>query len=92
MVLAVMMMRVGAAMTLKTKTTAIRAAQDDEWAQDDKERKKYIDEFIKALDNYDNKTPTEITEEGLFTAIAKHVATDKKGGLVNKFKPKKSKK
>lgn len=69
MVLAVVMMRGGARINDKVKKAAIQAAHDDEWAQEDKERKVHVDKFITTLQKYDGVTPTDIDEEGLFDKL-----------------------
>lgn len=73
MVLAVVMMRVGADMPKQIKNIAIKAAENDEWAAENDERKAYMDSFIKTVSNYDSVTPTDIDEEGLLDSIFKNL-------------------
>lgn len=73
MVLAVVMMRVGASITKPNKALMIQCAQDDDWATRDEERKRHIDQFIATLEKYDGVTPTDIDEEGLLDSIFKNL-------------------
>lgn len=69
MVLAVIMMRVGASITKPNKALMIQCAKDDDWATRDEERKGYMDKFIATLEKYDGVTPTDIDNEGLFDKL-----------------------
>jgi hypothetical protein len=84
-VLGVMIMRYGVAMDAELKKRIIQAAKDDDWSKEDGERKAIMKSFIADLKKYDNKTPTELTEQdqGLFGAIGKALAKNKEG-LVNR--------
>lgn len=55
---------------------------DDEWAQEDAERKAVVDAAIAQLDAYDNATPTEIESKGLLETIAEKMAQGHQG-LIN---------
>lgn len=84
-VLGVQMMRFGVPISDELKAKIVEAANNDEWAADDKTRQHCMQSFVADLQKYDNKTPTELSEpdEGLFAALAEHL--DKgKDGLVNK--------
>lgn len=82
MVLGVMMMEVGAKMTEPTKKAILKAAEKDEWAQDDEERAADVKAFIKTIKKFKDQ-PTSIENEGLFEVIAKAIVGKKKG-LVNR--------
>ena len=69
MVLAVMLMEVGAIIHPEVKKKALESAENDEWSKSDSERAKHVREFAEALEEYDNKTPTVITKEGLFQKL-----------------------
>jgi hypothetical protein len=67
-VLAVMMMKVGAEISEEVKTKMIDEAYNDEWAQEDNERKLKIENLIECLEKYNGK-PLAITSKGLFQVI-----------------------
>lgn len=73
MVLAVIMMRFGAAIHKDVKKAAISAAKNDDWSRENEERKRHTKNFIATLKAYDNVTPTDIEEEGLFDKIFKTI-------------------
>lgn len=54
---------------IKILKDARHAAKHDEWAQDDYERKDFMDEFIKQIDDYDG-TASYAKHEGLFEKLA----------------------
>lgn len=78
-VLGVLMMKVGAPIDDTLKAKMIKAAENDEWANEDgeEERKQRMDSFIKALNEYDG-TPFVINSAGLFDKLAVHMAVTNK--------------
>jgi hypothetical protein len=78
--LGVMMMKSGAKINRKNKPLIIDAAESDEWAKEDKERRKHVNNFVTALRSFTGKKKVLITNEGLFEAFEKH----KGPGLINK--------
>lgn len=81
-VLGVMMMEAGVEISPELKATMIEAAENDEWASEDEERRAAMRQFIMFLDVYDGSKPVVIRTPGLFETIAKHLE-DGKEGLVN---------
>lgn len=79
-VVGIMMMEVGAKISDKNKQLIIKAAENDEWAKEDNKRRKYIEDFISALEKFDGTVPLKTTSEGLFEALNKQ----SRGGLINK--------
>lgn len=84
-VLGVSMMMHGAYIPDDLRAKIIDCAKEDEWAQDDEERKGFMDSFIADLEKYDNKTPTLLSEadEGLFNTLLDVLEQ----GLINKKGP-----
>lgn len=69
-VLAVKMMEVGAPIGSELKDEMIEQISEDEWAGRDARRQKVIDDLLKAVSAYDNKTPIKINSKGLFEVMA----------------------
>jgi len=63
-VLAVQMMVHGCVIKEELKTLMLEWIVKDEWAGEDPEREKRINELVETLKNYDNK-PTSVKSEGL---------------------------
>jgi len=80
--LAVTAIKVGAKISKSVMKKMIEACENDEWAQEDSERKEACDGLKKALQQYDG-SPIIIKSKGLFEVIAKHIE-DGNTGLVNK--------
>ena len=68
-VLGVMMLEAGAVIDDNLKAKMIEAAEKDEWASEDDERKQRMNSFIKTLNEYDNETPMIIKSAGLFDKL-----------------------
>ena len=82
-VLAVLMLASGSPIRVDLKSNMIKACNDDEWSNDDSERRQKVNALKEAINKYDGKTPIVITSKGLFQTIAENIA-DGKTGLVNK--------
>ena len=67
-VLGVIILESGSKLPDDIKTKIVEAADNDDWAQEDEERNRYMKAFKYAVENY-NGTPTEIEYEGLFQKI-----------------------
>ena len=64
-----MMLEAGAVIDDSLKVKMIEAAEKDEWASEDDERKQRMNSFIKTLNEYDNETPMIIKSAGLFDKL-----------------------
>jgi len=64
-VLAVQMMTFGCVIKEELKTLMFEWIPKDEWAEEDNERKRKIDDLIETLMAYNNK-PVDVESEGLF--------------------------
>jgi len=69
-VLAVQMMTSGCVIKEELKSLMLEWIPKDEWASEDNERKKRIDELIEILNGYADN-PVDIEREGLFEVLAK---------------------
>lgn len=80
LVLCVVFMRYGAAISKEMKKQALRDAKSLEkhWPETNN-----LDEFIATLKVYDNQTPTEIASQGLFDSIFEAIGKGETG-LINK--------
>lgn len=80
LVLCVVFMRYGAAISEEMKKQALRDAKSlkKHWPETEN-----LDEFIATLKVYDNQTPTEIASQGLFEALFDSVSKGETG-LINK--------
>lgn len=76
-VLAVMMMRAGASIDPEVKGKMVTAALGDQWASEDSEREKTMQGLVKALSQYDGKTPILIKSRGLFQVMAENLSSEK---------------
>ena len=76
-VLAVMMMRAGASIDPVVKGKMVAAALGDQWAKEDSEREETIQGLVKALSQYDDKTPILIKSRGLFQVMAENLSSEK---------------
>jgi hypothetical protein len=86
-VLGVMLMRSGCEISQKLKSSIVSAAEQDEWATEDGERKKSCGDFAKKVKAYEGK-PTETPSKGLFEVFAEAIkGGQKEGGLINKIPP-----
>jgi len=74
-VLGVMMMKVGAPIDGPLKKKMIKAAQNDEWAEEEEERMQRMTSFIDALNRYDGTEPFVIKSAGLFDKITTHMVS-----------------
>jgi hypothetical protein len=81
-VLAVTCMKVGFIPPVTDLAEMKQACVNDEWAQEDEERKEVIDGLLKALNQYDG-TPIKIKSKGLFEVMAEKMSKGN-GGLINK--------
>jgi hypothetical protein len=62
----------GAEMPEELKSRVIADAEKDEWAASgDEERKRYIHDFIEAVENHEPGQRVELSTEGLFERMAK---------------------
>jgi hypothetical protein len=68
-VLAVLMMKAGAEMSMPVKVRMLEAISSDEWAQENDERAIVINGLYEALKVYDGKTPIYIKSRGLFEVM-----------------------
>lgn len=59
LVLGALLVRHGAAINAKTMKALVNACDKDHWAQNELERRLYLDDFKEILATYDNKTPTK---------------------------------
>lgn len=88
-VLGVVIMTSGAKLSDQLRTFIISAARNDEWAKRDtsvdKERKTYINRFVRQLQRYPSEggRPRTIAQEGLFEKMSEHFKAGT-GGLINK--------
>ena len=82
-VLGVLMMGAKAPIDESLKTSIIDACENDEWGNEDEERKSKLNEFIDQLKKYDGTSQVIIKSKGLFQTIAEHVK-EGKTRLVNK--------
>lgn len=82
-VLAVIGMRVGAKISIKLKTLMASHIRQDEWKNEDNDRRVIIGNLMDALYNYDGTTPVKINSQGLLEVYAEHKANGKTG-LINK--------
>lgn len=76
-VFAVMMMRAGASIDPHIKGKMIAAALNDQWSLDDSEREETIQGLVKALGQYDGKTPILIKSRGLFQVMVENLSSEK---------------
>lgn len=76
-VLAVMMMRAGASIDPVVKGKMVAAALGDQWAKEDSEREETIHGLVKALGQYDGKTPILIKSRGLFQVMEEKLSGEK---------------
>lgn len=84
-VLGVFMMENGATISASTKAFIIESARMDEWAQEEAERKRYINKFIKQVQTYKAKKPKHVPYESLGQKLVEAISTKtKKKGLINK--------
>jgi hypothetical protein len=72
-VLAALHMAVGASFPRGLRVSAIAAAENDEWAQEDQGRSADMNDFADMVRNYDNKTPTLVNHEGLLSKMARTI-------------------
>jgi hypothetical protein len=82
-VLAVIGMRVGAKISIKLKTLMASHIRQDEWKNEDDDRRVVIGNLMDALYNYDGTAPVKINSKGLLEVYAEHKANGKTG-LINK--------
>lgn len=84
-VLGAMILELGAKMPKKVRKFIIESAEKDDWAKQDEERKKYIDDFIEKVKAYPERggKVVELAREGLMGKIEEHLSKGKEG-LVNR--------
>lgn len=70
-VLAVMYMEVGAEMGDELKGYMLDWIPQDEWAQEDEDRRGHIDNLIDALSKYSGSDPVQVKREGLLETLVK---------------------
>jgi len=68
-VLAVLMLKAGAHISGDLQDFMMQACENDEWAQEDTERKVATTGLFNALAAYDNQIPIEIRSRGLFEVM-----------------------
>lgn len=69
-VLAVLMLKAGAFISGDLQDFMMQACENDEWAQEDEDRKVATTGLFNALAAYDNQTPIIIKSRGLFEVMA----------------------
>jgi hypothetical protein len=69
-VLAVLMLKAGAFISGDLRDFMMQACENDEWAQENEERKVETDGLFNALASYDNEHPIIIKSKGLFEVMA----------------------
>lgn len=70
-VLAVMLMESGAKIYDPLKVQMLEWIPKDKWAQEDEDRKHYVDNLIDALSKYDGSNTVLVKSEGLFEVLNK---------------------
>lgn len=73
-VLGYMFLETGADLPSALRGRIVKAARDDEWAQEDPARRSVMDDFIAALQTHVAGTPTPLRRVGLFEAIERVLA------------------
>jgi hypothetical protein len=74
-VLAVLMLKAGAAIPESLFSRMEDACHTDEWAQENEERRETVQGLLGALQAYDNSTPIVIRSRGLFEVIAQKLGS-----------------
>lgn len=69
-VLAVLMLKAGAFISGDLQDFMMQACENDEWAQEDEDRKVATTGLFNALAAYDNQTPIIVKSRGLFEVMA----------------------
>lgn len=62
-VLGVMLLGTGAELTSEAKAKITKAAENDEWASEDRERQVHMQDLIECVQNHEPGTPTEVPSE-----------------------------
>jgi len=80
-VLGILLMSAGSEIPATVRTSIIKAAEEDEWAAEgNNKRIEYVQQLIQAINQYDDRTPIRLDQEGLFDKFAEHFGGDDSNG------------